>query len=138
MKLINRDTDCAVQALIYLARSGGKIRDTSRIQKELELPRPFLRKILQILKHKGIVESVKGNGGGFRLNRKPEEIFLLDLMRVFQGDFRFTECLFRKKLCRNIGRCPIRKQLGKVETLLVSELSGVTVRTLLNSMDQKS
>ena len=121
--------------MIYLARHPDDFRDTARIQKELELPRPFLRKILQELKNQGIVESVKGAKGGFRLKKKPQEIYLLRLMRIFQGNFRFTECLFRKKLCRNIENCPIRKHLAQAEHTLLKEMQGTTIQTLLETFD---
>src|SRR3990167_7673473 len=85
MRLINRNTDYAVRAISYISRQEEKVISVSRLVERLNAPRPFLRKILQILNKKGILISYKGQGGGFALAKKPQEIFLTDLIETLQG-----------------------------------------------------
>jgi len=64
MKLITREIDYAVRALIYLADNGnGKKVSVSELVDELGITRPFLRKIMQLLAKAGVIESYKGNKG---------------------------------------------------------------------------
>ena len=84
MKLITRDTDYAVRALCYMAGTKRQMVSVPDLVKELKVPGPFLRKILQILNKKGVLRSSKGRGGGFMLAGAPKKIFLVDLMEIFQ------------------------------------------------------
>ena len=131
MKLITRDTDYAIRAIMYISEFNGKLVSAADIQHELDLPRPFLRKILQILQKVGILNSVRGNKGGFTLARPPKEISLADLMETFQGKITLTECLLKKKPCPKITKCFVRKKIKGIEKLVVLELKGITVDSLL-------
>src|SRR4030065_1518246 len=102
MKFITRDTDYSIRALIYIASDKDRIISITELVKELETPRPFLRKILQSLSTSGVLKSYRGKNGGFELVKKPEKIYLLDLIEIFQGKFKLSECLFKKTVCPNL------------------------------------
>ncbi|MBM3255649.1 MAG: Rrf2 family transcriptional regulator, partial [Candidatus Omnitrophica bacterium] len=75
MKLITRDTDYALRALCFVARSKDGVVSVSELVDSLKIPKPFLRKSLQLLNKKGVLKSYKGLGGGFKLTRKPRQLF---------------------------------------------------------------
>ena len=130
MKLINRDVDYAVRALVFMARANKPTVSVAQMQGEVGVAGPFLRKILQKLHKAGILQAVKGKGGGFALARDPENIRLSDLVTVLQGELKLSDCIFREKLCQNHATCLLRHKLGAMETRLISELEGVTVKDL--------
>jgi Rrf2 family protein len=133
MKLITRNTDYAIRALCSMAACGDKkIFSVSDLTKELGIPRPFLRKILQSLNKKGILKSYKGTGGGFLLALAADEIFLVDLIEVFQGPFKLNECILKKRFCSDIRTCMLRKKIESIEKYVVSELNSVTIASLLS------
>ncbi|MFA6281990.1 MAG: Rrf2 family transcriptional regulator [Candidatus Omnitrophota bacterium] len=131
MKLITRDTDYALRAICFIAKNKGKIVSVSEIEQELKIPRPFLRKILQILNKKKILISYKGIGGGFTLVDSFKGITLIDLMRAFQGPLHINECLFKKAKCPNTKKCPIRKKIKNIEQYVLKELGSVTLYSLV-------
>lgn len=131
MKLITRDTDYAVRALRVIAQSKEKMISTGYLEEKLGVPRTFLRKILQLLQKAGILNSTKGNQGGFILARSAQKISLLDLVKVFQGDFCVSECVFLKKPCTQKSRCPLRSELKKIEDYALKRLGAVTLKSLL-------
>ena len=131
MKLISRDTDYAMKALRYIASQNNKIRTVSELVKKLRIPRPFLRKILQILNKKRILKSYKGQGGGFMLALKPDEIFLADLIRIFHGPFKFNDCLFVKKKCPEVNSCILKRKIDSIEQRVIAELKSITLESLL-------
>jgi Rrf2 family protein len=132
MKLITRDTDYAIRAISYIARSKNKIITTANLTKAIKIPRPFLRKILQVLNKKGILVSYKGQGGGFLLAKPTNKIFLTDLMQIFQGPLCLNECLFKKKVCPNINFCLLRKKIRMIEKFVFLQLRPITLADLLN------
>jgi Rrf2 family protein len=132
MRLVQSHTDYAARAIMFIARSGqGTVVSTADLERELGLPRPFLRKILQELQKQGVLTSSKGNKGGFCLNLPPDKIYLIDLMNIFQGGVQLTECIFHQRVCPNVSSCPIRKNVKDIERSIVSILSGITIADLL-------
>ncbi len=131
MKLISRNTDYAVRAVCYIARQDKRMVSVAELVKALGIPRPFLRKILQVLNKKRILISNKGSGGGFKLARKEEKIFLSELMEAFQGPFKLNECTFKKELCPNRKFCWLKNKIDIIEDKVLSELSTVSIDSIL-------
>jgi Rrf2 family protein len=131
MKLITRDTDYAVRALSCIAGSGDKVFTVDDLSEKLSMPRPYLRKILQILNRKGILKSFKGRGGGFSLVVDPRKISIFDLMEIFQGSFQLSEHLFKGEKCPMIRACKLKKKLDLVERVIIKELKFFTIESML-------
>ena len=131
MKLITRDTDYAIRALCFIAKNRERLITASELVKQLKIPRPFLRKQLQILNKKGILKSYRGIKGGFKLAIPPEKILLVDLIETFQGPLSLNECIFKKQLCPNRSICALRHKLCKIERRVISELNAITISSLI-------
>jgi Rrf2 family protein len=133
MKLVTRDTDYAVRAICFIAKSKEKIVPVSTLVNKLIIPRPFLRQILQVLNKKGILKSYKGLGGGFQLAISPRQIFLVELIKIFQGPVKLNECIFKKKICPNKNICLLRARINAIEKEVILKLGSITVASLLNA-----
>lgn len=135
-KLVTRNTDYAVRALCYMAarekRKEEGVTSVTELVKELGMPRPFLRKILQKLNTAKLLISQKGKGGGFRLARPSKKIFITEIMEIFQGPFKLNDCMFKRKICPNRRACFLRKKLVAIEEYAVAQLKGVTIEEILN------
>ncbi len=131
MKLITRDTDYALRAVCSIALAPDKIITVSELTAKLKIPRPFLRKILQALNKGGILRSYKGSNGGFVLNIPAEKIFLVDLIKIFQGPLKLNECFFKKKICPDQEKCNLRKIIIGIEKDVFKKLNEVNIRSLL-------
>lgn len=138
-KLVTRNTDYAVRALCYMAaqampdkKGKGGVITVTELVKELGMPRPFLRKILQKLNAAKLLISQKGKGGGFRLARPADRIFITEVMEIFQGPFKLNDCMFKRKICPNRKACFLRKRLEAIEEFAVAQLKGVTIKEILH------
>ena len=132
MRLLNRDTDYAVRALLQIARKPSERMPVSELAARLKIPHPFLRKIFQTLQKEGVVISSKGKGGGFVLAAAPREISLTRLMEIFQGPLELSGCLYRKDLCTDIRTCPLRKRILSLEKVIVKDIQSITLQSLLD------
>ena len=130
MKLITRETDYAIRALNYIACNEDRTISITELVKELETPKPFLRKILQLLSINGILKSYRGKNGGFVLAREPDKIFLLDLMQVFQGKFKISECIFKKNTCPDQQYCLLKNEIDSIEKMVLEKISSITLKSL--------
>ena len=136
-RLITRDTDYAVRAIGYFAASGKNVISAAELSENLELPRAFSRKILQLLRKARLVKSHRGRGGGFSLLKPPEEILLFDLIEVFQGKPELCKCFFRKSVCPDAGACVLKRKMDEIEKYVISELKSVTLAHLAGSAEGK-
>ena len=134
MKLITRDTDYAIRALMYMAKRPERVVSAKELVDELEIPRAFLRRLLQVLSRKKILRSLKGKGGGFLLNRPPGKIGVADVIKIFQGSTDIIDCMFKKALCPDVGRCPLRREIKKIEKGVQRGLSRITVSLLVQGL----
>jgi len=131
MKLITRDTDYALRALCYIAAHKDSMMPAGELVAALDIPRPFLRKILQTLNRNGLLKSYKGQGGGFMLARSPDRIYLLDLIKIFQGPFKLNQCFFKKEICPNTKKCVVKQKLDRIERYVLRELKTISIVSLL-------
>ncbi len=131
MNLLTRHTDYAVRALMYMSgKHPGRVSSVD-LDRDLRLPRPFMRKILQTLQKAGYLDSAKGKNGGFTLAQAPGRIHLTDLIVLFQGPVSMGDCLFRKKLCGCVQTCPLRHEIKGIEAMALARLKAVTIATLM-------
>ena len=130
MKLITKDTGYAIRALNCISGVEGQIVTVSDLAERLDIPRPFLRKILQVLKKKGILNSYKGKNGGFVLSVDPEKITVLGLIEIFQGKFCLKEHVFYGKRCSYFKNCSLKKKIDILETRVAGELKAITIGSL--------
>jgi len=83
----------ALLALLYLKCEPDESPVSGRVLSEkLSLPYRFLEQILTDLKKAGLVRSVRGYHGGYRLALEPEEISLYDVFQVTEGKLEPYNC----------------------------------------------
>jgi len=131
MKLITRDVDYSIRALLFISTQDDKRASVSQVSKALGVPRAFLRKSLQTLDKGGILRSTKGKGGGFVLSRPLEQIWVIDIMNILQGPFKLNECTLKKRHCPNIKNCALKKRIDRIEKYVSAELSSVNLADFL-------
>jgi len=91
----------AIRAVLYLAvnsEKGQKI-GIKQISGDLDIPQPFLGKILQSLAKHKVLSSTKGPNGGFGLGKNPGDILLIDIVNFIDGMDSFKKCVIGVKYC---------------------------------------
>lgn len=89
---ITQESDYAVRIVYCLAKCGTR-RDARGISEEMCVTLRFSLKILGKLVSSGIVESYKGNRGGYELARPASEITLKDVIDAVEGPYRLSRCV---------------------------------------------
>lgn len=136
MKLLTKNTDYAIRALLVLAGKDDSYISARDIALEQNIPYQYLRKILQQMIDNGLVVSREGGKGGFKIKKSPLKIKVTDIIELFQGDIVFSECMFRKQLCQNRATCVLRKNIQKIEKLVTKEFGAITIYSLLTEMER--
>ena len=130
-----------IRAVIYLASqqlSGGKT-GIRKISGDLNLPAPFLAKILQQLAKQKILSSSKGPHGGFSLLKDPRLITLLDIVNSIDGKDVFTNCVMHSSSCDGVEKdkkqCPLHEDYQKTRSELIKLFSNKTIYDLVIAAD---
>jgi len=100
------------------------------IAERLDIPSPFLGKILQSLARKKILHSSKGPNGGFCLARPAEDIPLMDIITIIDGTEIFDSCLIRTSKCGDEEPCAIHDSITRVREELKNFLLNQTIGDL--------
>jgi Rrf2 family protein len=131
MKLLTKNTDYVVRALIVLAMKKEVFVSAREIAKVQNIPYQFLRQILQKLIKEKFVEAKEGVGGGVHLIKDPAKISVLELIEIFQGNVELSDCMFRKKICPNRKTCVLRPEIKNIEKMVIEEFKKITISKLL-------
>lgn len=133
MKLLTKNSDYAVGALVVLAKNKDKFLSAREIAGRQKIPYQFLRRILQELIRNKLVVSREGGSGGFKINADPKKVSIIDVIKVFQGNVRISDCMFRRQICQNRSNCILRKEMKRVERIIAEEFKGITLERLLKT-----
>jgi Rrf2 family transcriptional regulator, iron-sulfur cluster assembly transcription factor len=131
-----------IRAVTYIA---SKSKDNEKvgikqIAEDLNLPTPFLAKILQLLAKQKILSSSKGPHGGFSLMRSPKDITLLDIISTIDGNDLFENCIIHNTTCSCVGEenliCPIHDEYSKIRQNLYKLFTKKTIYSLVRAADK--
>lgn len=126
MRIIKKEVDYSIRALIFIYEKGGKV-SINQIYKNINAPKAFLRKILQILSKKGILKSTKGIGGGFEFRKPFTEITLADITYIFIEKIRKGTCPFKNPICSNSQKCKLKNKIAEIEEDIYNKLSNIKI-----------
>ena len=128
---ISAKAEYACLALMALAERHHEDRPLPirEIAEAQEIPKTFLTQILLKLKGAGLVLSTRGSSGGYRLARPPEEIALIDVLKVINGyGITLPE--------HNAPSAPVLAQVwDKIRASEMEILSGTSIAALLERRD---
>lgn len=106
--LFSRQCEYALQAMVYLAlKKEGERVSIRDLTKRLDIPYHFLGKILQDLKRKGFLTSVKGPHGGFALAKPAAKITLYQIVEAIDGDGFSHNCVMGFPDCSGEKPCSV-------------------------------
>ncbi len=98
--MISTTSEYALRALAQLAPlPQGRAVLARDLAKSANVPRNYLSKILLALRNAGLLDATRGAGGGYRLRKRPQDIFLMDVVELFEGSKSKPGCLLNNREC---------------------------------------
>jgi len=127
--LFSTATGYALQTLAVLP-GDGRYSLARCLAQELKLPAPYLAKILQNLVQAGILESVRGPRGGFRLARSAQSVTVGDVVAALEGPGRLEGCVMGFSHCGSEHPCPLHAAWSRVKAQMGLSMTQVTIQDL--------
>lgn len=112
--MLSKKCKYAIHALVYLAEryQQGPVH-IQEIAEKQHIPKKFLEAILLELRNAKVLSSKKGKGGGYYLYKKPEDVNLIEIIRLMDGAIAMLPCVSLNyyeacEECRDEKTCGIR------------------------------
>ena len=124
MSNVLKISDAAILALHALAVMTGrddKLVSVKEISDELGVSYNHLSKVMQRLVKAGLIKSIKGFGGGFKLTKDPSDISFLEVYEIIDGKFNPSSCLLNKDKCAH--KCIMGGFVGSINKQVEEFLS---------------
>ena len=138
--MLSMKTKYAVKALMCLARQyetdpKGLVLIADLAEEE-RIPKKFLELILLDLKNQGFLQSKKGKGGGYLLDRSPQVIKIGQVVRALEGTLAPLSCVSQTHYkacaeCPDESTCGLRMVMKEVRDATAKILDGCTLADLI-------
>ena len=124
--------DYAVVMMTAAARREGPARlSASELAEETGVPLPTAQKLMQRLAQAGLLSSLRGTGGGFKLTRPASCINLADIIEAVEGPIAMTTCVDDSRdACSLDHHCAVKPHWSVVNGAVRGALASVSLTTL--------
>jgi FeS assembly SUF system regulator len=124
--------DYAVVMMSAAARHGcGARLSATLLAGETGVPLPTAQKLMQKLAGAGLLSSLRGTGGGFKLTRPAAAISLADIIEAIEGPIAMTTCVDEHRDdCALEGSCQTRPHWGAINGAVRGALAAVPLTQL--------
>ena len=130
MLKLSKKTDYAIILLCHLGEVQTPV-NAKEMAGNYQLPQPMVANILKQLGSQGLIHSVRGPYGGYRLARTAEEITLSDIIRVTDNPFNLVECAHDEELCKIHQCCPTRQPLVALHRSIQRFMEETTLSSII-------
>ena len=114
---------------------GFRVEDACR---EAAVPESFTRKGFQLLVHQGVLRTVRGPGGGYRLQDSASGISILEIVKLIDGEEIYERCVMGFSQCGDKAPCPIHGIWKNMKKTLIRELGRTSLQQIIKSSKRKA
>ena len=126
----------ALRVMVNFAqRSADEYIPLKEIAESEGISQKYLESIMTVLSKAGFVDAVHGKGGGYRLNRKPEEYTVGSILKLTEGSLATVSCTSQgPAACSRSTCCNTLPMWEKLDKMLDEFFEGITLADLLAEM----
>ena len=123
----------ALRVMLCFARRGGdEYIPLKEIAEAEGISQKYLESIMTILSKAGFVDAVHGKGGGYRLNRKPEEYTVGSILKLTEGSLAAVSCTSQgAAACSRTTCCQTLPMWERLEKMIDEFFEGITLADLM-------
>ena len=126
----------ALRVMVHFAQRGnGSYIPLKEIAEAEGISQKYLETIMSALSKAGFVDAVHGKGGGYRLNRSPDEYTVGSILKLTEGNLSAVSCTSQgAAACSRTECCQAKPMWDKLDKMIDDFFEGITIGDLLNDM----
>lgn len=110
------------------------IRDIAFSQ---QISEKYISRLIIKLRRAGMVRSIRGAKGGFRLNKNPNDITLLDITEAMEGPIAIVDCVLEPDSCKSCSQCAVHAIWNNLNQEIRSAMKRVSLKDIIDGSAQK-
>ena len=125
--------------LSFAQRDSDAYIPLKEVAEEEGISQKYLESIMTSLSKAGFVDAIHGKGGGYRLNRRPEEYTVGSILKLTEGNLNGVSCSAdTAEGCEHFADCQARHMWDKLNRLIDDFFEGITLADLMEETDDHS
>ncbi len=123
----------ALRVMVSFAQRGGdEYIPLKEIAEQEDISQKYLESIMAVLSKAGFVDAVHGKGGGYRLNRRPEEYTIGSILKLTEGSLAAVSCTSQgAAACSRTECCQAKPMWDMLDKLINDFFENITLADLL-------
>ncbi len=133
MLKLNRMTDYAVVVLGRMAQNPGVTQTASSLAQRTAIPLPTVAKLLKQMAGTTLIQSHRGTGGGYSLDRAATQVRVSEIVEALEGPIALTACVDGSEgHCGVESLCPMRGNWNRVNSAIRAALENVSLAEMID------
>ena len=128
----NKTTEYSFRILSYMSLNENTLYSALDLSEKLGIPYSYLRKQLNLLSKQGLLISIQGKQGGYKISKDLAKISLLDVVNATEDFSNENMCFFGFRECPLQNRCSMHDKWGEVRDKTFEILKTTTLLDLKN------
>ena len=126
----------ALRVMVHFAQRGNESYIPLKEIAEAEgISQKYLETIMSTLSKAGFVDAVHGKGGGYRLNRSPEDYTVGSILKLTEGSLSAVSCTSQgAAACSRTECCTAKPMWDRLDKMIDDFFEGITIGDLLKDM----
>ncbi len=124
----------ALRVMVHFAQRGGEEYIPLKEIAEAEgISQKYLESIMSTLSKAGFVDAVHGKGGGYRLNRTPDNYTIGSILKLTEGGLSAVSCTTQgASACARAECCQAKPMWDRLDKMIDDFFEGITLADLLH------
>jgi FeS assembly SUF system regulator len=134
MLKLSKLADYATVLMTAIASEPDRVHNGHDLATRTHVPAPTVAKLLKTLARGGLLESLRGAHGGYRLAKSPDKLTVAEIIRALEGPIAVTECATHGGGCGIEAHCATRANWRLINTAIRQALEAVTLAQMVAPM----
>jgi Rrf2 family protein len=134
---LSRTSQYALRVMGYMALDERLLYIAEELSGTLKIPTQYLRRLLTNLSKAGLLNSDKGKGGGFRLAKPANSIYLSDILAATEKKELLNSCIFGLESCIRENPCAMHVQWAEAKGNILGILRTTSLADMIKNPHEK-
>lgn len=137
--MLSSSSKYALKAVLYLTihTSAEKKMQVREISENIDVPKAYTSKLLQILAKQGIISSSRGPKGGFYVDENNRKNSIITVVEAIDGKSKFDSCILGLKDCDTEKPCPLHNLIASSRSRIVEVFENISLEELAQTLKDK-
>ncbi|GGK13223.1 putative HTH-type transcriptional regulator [Yeosuana aromativorans] len=131
--MISNSSKYAIKAVLFLAVHSSEenkimVKD---IAEPINVPQPYIAKLLQELAKRKLISSTRGPKGGFYLSEADVNRNIMEIVHVIDGEKKLNACFLSLEHCNEKNPCPVHHLINASRATMMKNLKGKLIKDLV-------